>query len=50
MATIDGAGILGGTIREEIARGAAELERKEAAAVELAAQQEAGRRTGSRMP
>ena len=38
MATIDG-GILGGN-REEIARGSAELERKEAAAVELAAQQE----------
>ena len=36
MATIDG-GILGGN-REEIARGAAELERKEAAAAELAAE------------
>jgi hypothetical protein len=38
MATIDG-GILGGN-REEIARGVAELERKEAAAAERAADQE----------
>ena len=38
MATIDG-GILGGN-REEIARGAAELECKEAAAAERAADQE----------
>ena len=37
MATIDG-GILGGN-REEIARGVAELERKEAAAERLAAEQ-----------
>jgi hypothetical protein len=39
MATIDG-GILGGD-REEIARGVAELERREAAAAQLAADQEA---------
>lgn len=38
MATIDG-GILGGN-REEIARGVAELERKEAAAAQLAAERE----------